>query len=242
MKRILLERAYVLHRKPYRESSFLVELFTPGHGRLSVIAKGIRKSRSMSLGLLQPFVPLLVSWSGKSDLMTLIQIEPDGIIQDLRGEGLFAGFYLNELLIYLLQKWDAHPGLYEAYVKAISALALNGLRQEILRSFEKNLLEELGYGPLPKNTVSLHNTFSPERYYQFDPEHGFVLIENANHSLPAAGNIFSGKSLLRIAQEDWQDEEVLKDAKRLNRFVLAPLIGSRSIYSRQLFMQPNEEK
>lgn len=241
MKRVLLERAYILHRRSYRESSFLVELFTPEHGRLTVIAKGVRKARSFSQGLLQPFIPLLISWSGKGELMSLVHIEADGEAKRLRGECLFAGFYLNELLMYLLQKWDAHPSLYGAYANAISALAANGLKQEILRSFEKYLLEELGYGPLPKNAVSLNNTFSPERYYRFIPEHGFVVADEVLHERQASGNIFSGKSLLGIAKENWLDEVVLQDAKRLNRFVLAPLLGSRSIHSRQLFIQPEEE-
>lgn len=242
MRRVLLERAYVLHRRSYRESSFLIDLFTPEYGRLTVIAKGLRKSRAVSPGLLQPFVPLLVSWSGKGELMSLTHAETDGELKRLRGEGLFAGFYLNELLIYLLQKWDAHPGLYEAYVSAISSLSIYGLKQEILRSFEKYLLEEIGYGPLPKNKVSLRNTFVPEQYYQFTPEHGFVLIDSLNQSLQATGNIFSGKSLLGIANEEWQDEGVLQDAKRLIRCALAPLLGSRSIYSRQLFIQPEKDK
>src|SRR5579885_3468958 len=244
MRRVLLQPAYVLHRRSYRESSSLIELFTPEHGRLTVVARGVRKPKSSIQGLLQPFVPLLVSWSGKGELMSLTHVEANGAARHLQGECLFAGFYLNELLMILLQKWDAHPGLYSAYENTLSNLQLNVLEQRILRSFEKYLLEELGYGLLPKSEISLHNTFSPDKYYRFIPEHGFVPCEpvkQADSGRPAVmANIFSGKSLIAIAREDWREEESLLDAKRLTRFVLAPLLGARPIFSRRLFMQPED--
>ena len=239
MKRVLLQPAYVLHRRSYRETSFLVELFTPEHGRLTVVAKGVRKARSALPGLLQPFIPLLVSWSGKGELMALSHIEAHGEVKRLHADCLFAGFYLNELLMYLLEKWDAHPALYIAYEKTIVGLQTERLEQKTLRSFEKYLLEELGYGMLPKSDISLHNTFLPDHYYRFIPEQGFVLSERGDQS-QSKSNIFSGQSLISIAKEDWQKEETLQDAKRLTRFVLTPLLGSRPIYSRRLFMQPDE--
>ncbi len=240
MKRILLQPAYVLHRRAYRETSFLVELFTPDYGRLTVVARGARKERSITQGLLQPFVPLLVSWAGKGELMSLTQLEANGAAKHLHAECLFAGLYLNELLTCLLQKWDSHPGLYAAYEKGINALQGDVLQQKVLRSFEKYLLEELGYGQLPKNEISLHNTFSPDKYYRFIPEHGFVLSELGVRA-EVKSTIFSGKSLLAIAKEDWQRHETLQDAKRLTRLVLAPLLGSRPIYSRRLFLQLEEK-
>lgn len=235
MKRVLLQPAYILHRRSYRESSFLVDLITPLHGRLTVVARGVRKARSATQGLLQPFVPLLVSWAGNGELVTLAHIEANGEVRQLQGDSLFAGFYLNELLMCLLQKWDAHPALYFLYEKTIAVLQSQGLQEQTLRSFEKTLLEELGYGMLPKSDISLHNTFSPDKYYRFVPEHGFVLSELDDTS----ANVFSGKNLLAIAKEEWQQDS-LRDAKRLTRFVLAPLLGSRPIYSRQLFIQPDE--
>lgn len=240
MKRVLLQPAYVLHRRSYRETSFLVDVFTPDHGRLTVIANGARKARSVTPGLLQAFVPLLVSWSGKNELMTLTHVEPNGEARRLQGECLFAGFYLNELIMCLLQKWDAHPGLFRAYEHAVAALQSPALEQKTLRSFEKYLLEELGYGLLPKTDISLHNTFSPDKYYRFILEHGFVVSE-LDGQTQTGSNVFAGKSLLAIAREDWQDDTVLQDAKRLTRFVLAPLLGARPIHSRRLFMQVAED-
>lgn len=241
MKRVLLQPAYVLHRRSYRENSFLVELFTPEYGRLTVVARGVRKAKSSSQGLLQPFVPLLVSFAGKGELMALSHVEANGNMRHLQGECLFAGFYLNELLMSLLEKWDAHPVLYAAYEQAMTSLLADTLEQRILRSFEKTLLEELGYGLLPKSAVSLHNSFVPERFYRFIPEQGFVLCEAASESA-VQGNIFSGKSLIAIAKDDWQDETCLQDAKRLIRFVLAPLLGAKPIHSRRLFVRNQHEK
>src|SRR6185437_9440208 len=137
MKHVLLQPAYVLHIRSYRETSLLVELFTPEYGRLTVIAKGVRQSKSVLAGLLQPFVPLLVSWSGKHELMTLLHAEANGSAKYLKGECLFAGLYLNELLMYLLQKWDAHLNLFSAYENTLTSLQTNSLEQKTLRSFEK---------------------------------------------------------------------------------------------------------
>ena len=240
MKRVLLQPAYVLHRRSYRETSYLVELLTPDHGRLTVVARGVNKPRSCTQGLLQPFVPLLVSWAGKGELMSLSHVEANGVLKHLQADCLFAGFYLNELLMYLLQKWDAHKGLYLIYEKTLAVLQTGKLEEKTLRSFEKYLLEELGYGLLPKSDVSLHNTFSPNKFYRFIPEHGFVTCDEAMDFAQQTGNIFSGKSLIAIAREDWHNEDCLFDAKRLMRFALAPLLGTRAIYSRRLFMGPKD--
>jgi len=231
--------AYVLHRRPYRETSFIIEIFTPQYGRLSVIAKGVRKARSPAQGLLQPFHPLLVSWRGKSELMTLVSQDSQGQPRYLQGECLYAGFYLNELLLALLQKWDPHPFLYVAYEQTIAALQGSSLKERDLRIFEKRLLDELGYGILSVSDRSLEQTLNAARYYRFIPEQGFVQSELDmvdQHS----DSLFSGKSLLAIAREDWQDEEVLRDAKRLSRIVLAPLLGTKSINSRKLFVKQEE--
>jgi DNA repair protein RecO (recombination protein O) len=230
---ILLQPAYVLHRRAYRETSFILELFSLDYGRLSVIAKGVRRSKSPQQGLLQSFVPLLVSWSGQGELMTLTHVEAHGEIKNLSGDCLFAGFYLNELLMNLLQKWDPHHDLFHTYQQTLQELQLNQLEQKTLRSFEKKLLTELGYG-----LWSLQNSFLSDGYYRFILEQGFLPCDRASVShLP--GNVFSGDSLLRMTNNDW-DATSLQDAKRLMRLVIASLMGSRSLNSRRLFTQLSE--
>lgn len=235
MKRVTLEPAYVLHRRPYRETSFLVELFTQQHGRLAVVARGVRKARSATQGLLQPFTPLLVSWSGKGELMTLTDVELGGETTPLQGECLFAGFYLNELLMGLLQKWDAHPQLYDFYQATLEALQSPTLEQKSLRIFEKYLLEELGYALFPAGGSD--DLFEADKYYRFVPEHGFVLSELGGQA-QASTHIFPGKSLIAIADNHW-DDECLQDAKRLMRIVLMPLLNGRQLQSRKLFTAPS---
>lgn len=232
MKRITLQPAFVLHRRAYRETSVLLELFTLEHGRISVMASGVRKLKSTTQGLLQPFMSLLVTCSGNGELLRLTEVELNGPITKLSGECVYAGLYLNELLSYLLEKWDAHPSLFHAYAKTLSRLVSDGLNQKTLRLFEKVLLEEIGYGLLPKDKASLESNFHPEKYYRFIPEQGFFVC---NEEVTVSGNVFPGKSLLAIAAEDLQ-EGVLQDAKRLMRLVLTPLLGSRSIHSRKLLI------
>lgn len=232
MKRIALEPAYVLHRRPYRETSFLVELFTEQHGRVAVVARGVRKPRSSTQGLLQPFIPLLVSWSGKGELMTLTEVELGGSMAMLQGDCLFAGFYLNELLMGLLQKWDPHPALYAFYRQTLECLQTRQLEQKTLRYFEKYLLDELGYGLFPGGECEA--LFELDSYYRFVSEHGFVLSELGEHA-KASGHIFSGRSLIAIANNQWDDATCLQDAKRLMRLVLTPLLNGRPLESRKLF-------
>ena len=237
MSRVALQRAYVLHRRAYRETSFLVDILTPEYGRLTLVARGVRKSRSAAQGLLQSFVPLQVSWSGQGELMTLTSVEADGEALRLKGDCLFAGLYLNELMTYLLQKWDAQPELFRAYEQAITALQSDVLEEKTLRIFEKYLLEQLGYGVLSNMDIQLLSSLVPEQYYSFVPDQGFVLSEHGN-LLQANVSLFLGKSLLAIAREDWDADDALHNAKRLHRMMLMPLLGSRPIFSRLLFTQP----
>ncbi|OGT60684.1 MAG: DNA repair protein RecO [Gammaproteobacteria bacterium RIFCSPHIGHO2_12_FULL_45_12] len=246
VKRVTLQPAYVLHKRPYRETSFLVEIITQDHGRLTVIARGVRKPRSATQGLLQAFKPLFMSWVGKTELMTMTQLELRGEAPVIQGECLYAGFYLHELMIALLARGDPHPGVFQAYEKALDALQSTPLEQKTLRIFEKYLLEDLGYGLLLKSDHTVVKRFEADKYYRLVADQGFILTElpNLGEDAHAASlsPVFLGRNLLAMAKEDWRDEGVLQDAKRLNRFILSPLLGSRPLHSRRLFMPFNERK
>ena len=221
--RISLQPTFILHHRPYRETSLLLDVFSSEHGRVSLIAKGVRKARSISRGLLQLFSPVLLSWQGKSELMTLTTVESQSIPIQLQGTALLSGFYLNELLIRLLPKHDPHPQLYTIYQHTLLELERGNSQQKHLRLFEKKLLEELGYGLQFKEVM-------PDQFYLFYPEQGFVLSENNDE-----GIVFSGKSLLSLAAEQLEDAESLRDAKRLMRLALHALLGSQPLHSRKLF-------
>ncbi|MEO8402668.1 MAG: DNA repair protein RecO [Gammaproteobacteria bacterium] len=231
--RIPLQPAFILHHRSYRETSLLLDVFTEEYGRIGLVARGVRQSRSKWRGLLQPFVPLLVSFQGKTELMTLQNAEPQGIPIHLQNECLLSGFYLNELMVRLLQKHDPHPQLYTIYRHTLLELERAELQQKHLRLFEKNLLIEIGYGLQLQSTISDGKPLLADRFYRFYPESGFEL---ANSSQNEPKNwIFSGKSLLALRAEQLDDPESLQDAKRLMRLALGVLLGSEPLHSRKLF-------
>src|SRR5437762_1362429 len=115
--RVDAQPALVLHSYPFRETSLVIEVFTRDFGRVALVARGARRPRSALRGVLLAFQPLLVSWSGKGELYTLIRAEWHGAYQPLRGLSLICGFYLNELLLKLLPRHDAHERLFDTYAE-----------------------------------------------------------------------------------------------------------------------------
>lgn len=239
IKRVSHQPAYVLHSRPYRETSALVEVWTQDHGRLTLLARGIKKPKSALAGVLQPFTPLLISFVGRTELMTLSAAEMYEPAFPLIGDCLFAGLYLNELLMALLERFDPHPPLYFAYQQSLQALSSTPLALFVLREFEQTLLSALGYGLFPTNPAELAQTFNASASYLYFHEQGFVLDTQERLSA-RPGNAFTGAELLAIAQHDWNQQGALSAAKRLTRIALQPLLGARPIHSRQLFLSPEE--
>ena len=228
--RIVLQPAFILHSRPYRDTSFLVELLTADYGRLAIVARGVRSRRSKSYGLFTPFRPLLISCSGKGDLHTLQQIESDGLSYDLTGNVMLCGIYLNELLIRLLQRHDHHPNIYHSYQQTLFDLADATKQTEvILRLFEKFLLKDLGYGLQLDSTVD-HEEVLPDANYLFEYGVGLkkVLTDNPNN--------FRGQSLVALQNGELVTKEEMRDAKRLLRSVFAILLGNKPLKSRELFV------
>lgn len=226
--RVSLQPALILHRRPYRETSYIIDFLTQDHGRIAAVAKGIRKERSKSHALLQPFIPLLISYQGKQELMTLSKAESNGIPIRLQKDCLLAAFYLNELLVRLLQKHDPYPDLYQFYYQTLVKLQAGTLHQETLRLFEKRLLKEIGYGLQLNHSVPGKEAFMTDKYYHFQPDQGFMISEKNEKS-------FSGKSILDLAAEKLEDENSLRDAKRIMRMVFSELLGNKPLQSRRLF-------
>ena len=118
--RILQQPACIIHHTDYSESSLLLELFTRDYGRVGVIAKGARRPKSGKRALLNPFSSLLLSWTGRGELGVLTQTEANGLPVVLSGEALYCGFYVNELLLRLLHRHDAHEALFEGYQNCLN--------------------------------------------------------------------------------------------------------------------------
>ncbi len=238
MTAILLQSAYILHYRPYRDTSLLIDFFTREHGILSAVARGVRTAKSPLKGLLQPFIPLLISFSWKKELATLTQVESNEISYSLVGKRLFSAFYLNELTMKLLQRHDPHPQLYDYYQQALAELTTEKKLEIPLRRFEKNLLSELGYGLDLISDADTGQRILPNLFYHFLPQKGFCLDLNGNLSKAFC---FSGKSLLALAHGDFNDQTLLPEMKQLLRVVIADLLGRKTLKSRDLFLREHYE-
>jgi DNA repair protein RecO (recombination protein O) len=237
-QKIVLQPVCLLHYRPYRDTSLLVDLFSRDHGRISAIARGVRGPKSRHRGLLQPFTSLFVSWFGKSELVTLNVIEPNGAPYYLTGNRLLSGLYLNELLVRALHQGDPHPALYDTYIRTLAALSQsNSSIENILRIFEKRLLQETGYGLSLQQTTGTKDTIQPDQFYAFDPQHGFTWVpETGVTGMINHPPTFVGNSLLALETEVLSTSQHLLDAKRLMRMALRPIIGHKPLRSRELFL------
>ena len=234
--RVQLVPGYVLHQRPYRESSMLLEVFTEPHGRVGLVARGVRTPKSRLRGELQPFRPLRLSWQGRGELGTLTGVEAAAAGRSLQGTALYSAFYLNELLVRLLIRHDAHPRLYACYQASLENLAHTQAVEPLLRLFEKNLLQEIGYGLLLDHDAASGEPVQSEAYYDYHLESGPLLVTGRT----GQGFIFQGSSLLALAQDQLSDTNVLRDAKRLMRAALNLYLGDRPLRSRELFVAPGK--
>ncbi|MEM9243072.1 MAG: DNA repair protein RecO [Pseudomonadota bacterium] len=234
MTKAVFQKAFVLHYRAYRDTSLLVDLLTTKDGRLTVVARAAKRPTSPWKGLLQPFVALNVHYQGKRELKTLYQIEPLGKAIPFTGMTLWCGLYLNELLMKTLHSHDACPNIFALYEQTLIDLAEHTEHQKpILRRFEKRLLSSLGYDLNLVKEAEHGSNIMADSYYQYLPEHGIIMISPQQTSTVHSNRIFSGKSLLAIQQEQWHDDETLRDAKRLLRLALSPLL-SRPLNSPQI--------
>lgn len=227
--RVSLQPAFVLHTKCFRDTSVLINLFTLDYGCLTLIAHGARSAKSKLRGLLLPFIPLLVSWSGKTDLMSLSKVEANGLPYDLCGNNLLSGFYLNELLVKLLAPHDPYPKIFTVYQDTLKCLQDSKNIQTPLRLFEKQLINSIGYGlELIKDAHG--QNIAADNYYCYEYGRGFV---NATENKI---NIFSGKSLIALHNNELTDPVILNELKNLMRLILNYLLSDRPIKSRELLV------
>ena len=223
--------AFVLHSRPYKESSALVDLFTP-KGRLRAV---LRAARSRTGAKARAFVPLEIELRGKSELKTLSRIEASGVGHFLTGNALFSGLYLNELLMRLLPVEAPYESLYEHYALTLQAIAQGNRLEPLLRGFEWRLLEEIGYGfSLEFDRFGM--PIEAETWYRLSSEGGFERVGQL------APGLFHGTDIRSMAQAAWHVPGTLACAKRLMRQALAQVLGSRPLVSRELFINVKESE
>jgi DNA repair protein RecO (recombination protein O) len=223
--------AFLLHAYPYSETSLILEIFARDHGRLAVLARGARRPRSVLRGVLLAFQPLELGWFGGGEVKTLARAEWMGGVAFLRGEGLLLGYYLNELLLKLLPREDAHVALFDAYAEALAALALGGVETAELRRFEKALLKELGYGLVLEREAGGRAVEAAVRY-RYQVERGAVRESEAE-----SGQVVSGKTLLDLAADDYADPRSLAESKQLMRHLLAHHLSGQQLQTRRVFIE-----
>jgi DNA repair protein RecO (recombination protein O) len=232
-RRVQLQPAYVLHHRPYRDTSRILELFTRDHGRVSVFARGARGGRKTGAALasiLQPFNRVLVSWSGRGEAGQLIAAEFDGAMSALPPDRLVSGFYLNELLLKLFARHDSHPEVFALYDATLSALKTEADGVRALRLFEKRLLDALGYGLALDCDVEFGRPLDAAYAYRYRLEQGAVRIDG----VAEGAGIFSGRTLLAVAREDFADAEVCAEARALLRAALDRCLEGKELRTREV--------
>lgn len=230
--RIDAQPAFILHQYPYRETSRLLDVFSRDHGRIALVARGAQRPGSQLRAVLLGFQPVMLSWFGAGEVKTLHSADWQGGIPQLNGLPLLCGFYLNELLLRLLPRDDPHPNLFAAYFEAVRDLAQ--IRQDgdsvepVLRNFERQLLQETGYG-LDWRITSSGVAVQAELEYGFLPGQGIV---PSRIDLPC----YEGSALLAFANSDLQSEKVLIQAKLLMRQAFTAILGNEPLHTRQLLL------
>jgi DNA repair protein RecO (recombination protein O) len=230
MHRNELQRAFVLHRRDFSNTSLIVEVFTDLHGRLPLMAKGAKRGRAPLAALLQPFQPLWIAWSGRGEIRTLTRAEAAGRALPLTGTALYCGLYVNELLLRLLGRDDPHEDLFPDYQLALDALSRDEAIQTRLRQFELRLLDAIGYRVVLDQEAEGGAGVRCDRRYRYIHAHGLV---------PAAADaIVSGETLQLLMDGAELTGHQAREARDLMRTVLAPYLGERPLKSRELFRRP----
>lgn len=226
------QRAFVLHSRPYSETSLLLDFFTEGEGKIRLLAKGARRNRSPLRGCLQPFTPLLIRWGGKGEIKTLINADPVSLALPLTGTVLYSGLYLNELTARVLEFGTPYSALFFDYLSCLQILAASEHTPEFaLRRFELALLSYLGYGVDFLHCAGSGEPVSDTMTYRYREEKGFI------GSLVVDQLSFTGKQLKALASREFPDADTLKAAKRFTRLALKPYLGGKPLKSRELFRQ-----
>ncbi len=232
MYRAEQEPAFLLHQRPFRDSSLLLDVLSRDHGRLALIARGARGARSRLKGILRPFMPLRMSWVLKRDLGTLTGAELDGPPLALTGDALLSGYYANELILNFQHRHDSQPEVFSAYRDAVHALAAADDPAPTLRLFEIELLRLLGYAVnLDREAVS-HEDIDAGANYEYRAEQGPVRVQRGSGAM-----VFSGAQLIGIRESRFDEAEILRSAGRLMRQLIHYHLGGRELKSRKVLVE-----
>ena len=233
MTRIDRQPGLVLHRRAYRETSLIVELFTPEFGRVGLVARGARSARSSMRGTTEPFRLLEASWTRRGELGTLTGLEPAGRGAGpgpgLAGRALWCGLYANELLLKLLPRDVPEPSLYAAYLQLLARLPDSAGQGGALRCFELKLLQALGVAPELGRVSETGEPVGPDCYYRVEPAVGPV------PSRPGEQDACPGRVLLALSAAEPLAGSDARHARQLMRRLLEHQLEGKVLHARRLF-------
>ena len=231
---------YILHLRPYRNTSFIADVFSRDHGRVHLVARGVRSSRSKFYGVIQPFQELALTWQGNGEMYTLVNVEPcdtdaTRVTRLSRaGDALASALYCNELVIRFFGREDPHPELYDIYKHTVQLLADARNIELTLRLFEKELVLQAGYALHLDHVAETGERVEAGQVYIYNADTGVMRPQQA---ASLVGIKISGNTLLAIANNRLDDEKVLTESKRLMRYVIACHLGDKPLNTRKFVMQ-----
>ena len=223
------QASYVLHTRPYKETSLLVDVFTETYGRLTVLCKGARRLKTGLYSYLRPFEPLLISWAGKGSLPILTGAEYRNGLLNLCGNQRTCAFYFNELIVYLLHKNDPHAELFKIYHDSLELISNSTNHEQVLRQFELCLLREIGYGVVLDHDARNQSPIRPESRYVYTPNIGMIEAQSG-----VAFSV-SGQTLLDLNNNIIESEQTLSESRQLMRGIIGLYLGNNILHSRKLF-------
>lgn len=228
--RLTAEPAFVLHTRPWRETSMLVEVLTAEHGRLGLVARGVHgPKRHLLRAALQPLQYIRFDAVQRGELATLSSAEALDAAPRLQGDAMLAGFYLNELTLRLAPRGDPQPDLFEAYREARARLGGSDPLAWTLRRYERDLLDAIGFG-LEWSVESEGPPVDPAARYRIDPEAGVRrLLADRGHG--DRRNAATGRALQALAADVLPEDADLASLRRPMREVLAFHLGPRGLKS-----------
>lgn len=239
VRRVELAEAWVLHSRPFRETSLIVEAFSREFGRMGLVARGGRRPRSALALAARPFRRLLLSWTGRGELATLTGAEsapqsapPHFALALPAGETLLAAMYLNELVLRLTRREDPHPELFDHYSQALGDLCAAGPMEPVLRRFELDLLASLGFGLNLRHDIEGRD-LAPKAAYCYRMEQGAEALPNGARTGEAMN--FSGAELLGIEHGDWGSRDIRRAAYRLLKTAIDFYLEGKPLNTRKVF-------
>lgn len=230
-RRVQQQPAFVLHHRPFRDTSQLLDVISREHGKITLVARGSRSPKSKLRGVLRPFQALRLSWFVRSDLGTLTGAEIDSAPLSLGGDALLSAYYVNELVLNFLHRHDPQPEIFDVYSQTITALAHSEELAANLRVFEMELLRLLGYALNLDYDANLHQPIEAQRFYDYRVDQGPVSVSRSEGAM-----VFAGASLRGIAESRFDDPAVLRDAGRLLREVIRHHLDGRELKSRKVLL------